>query len=412
VSVPASRDVFTPGYFMPVNTLKTPYRILLDHIHGCVVPVVVRVPGRVNLIGEHTDYNGGLAMPAAINRYLYISVSKSDDDDLHLYADGFDNFHTELSSLYPQPGAWHTYVQGVAAGLIGQGYNLGGFILHVCGDIPTGAGLSSSAALCCGATLALAALFKLDIKKEAIAVIAQQAEQVFAGVNCGLMDQYACLFGKRGYAMKLDFSTLKFEYVRLNLETLDLVLFDTGVKHNLATTEYNQRRTECATALDKVKGVFPQVKSLREVTMDMLRDAVLITAPVPFKRARFFLEENKRVETVAVALERRMLSLVGGVLYESHQGLSGLYHVSCPELDLLIALAKAEKAVAGARMMGGGFGGSTINLVEKNTPYALQHISETYQKETGIKLKNYRFLTADGARVLDNREIRNIRLDM
>jgi len=396
---------------MRVNTIETPYRILLDNVHDGQIPVVVRAPGRINLIGEHTDYNGGLAMPAAINRYLYISVSKRYDDELHLFATGFDDYQTNLSRLYPQPGAWHTYIQGITAGLKDQGYQLSGFNLHVCGDIPTGAGLSSSAALCCGSVMALDALFGLQIKKENMALVAQNAEQQFAGVNCGLMDQYACLFGKRGYALKLDFRTLEFEYVRLNVETLDLVLLDTGVKHSLASTEYNQRKIECNTALEAVRAHFPAVKALNEVTLDMLYGSVLIPHPVAFKRVRYFLEENKRVTTIAAALERRMLSLVGELLYESHQGLSALYNVSCNELDLLITLAKNEKEIAGARMMGGGFGGCTINLVEKKAKGILTRIAKAYEEETGIPLKSYRLLTADGARVLDNRDIRNIRFE-
>jgi galactokinase len=396
---------------MHINTIQTGYRLLLEKVHNGIEPIVVRAPGRINLIGEHTDYNGGLAMPAAINRYLYISVSKRNDDLLRLQAEGFASVERTLGELNPLPGAWHTYVEGVAAVLMGRGHHIGGFNLHVFGNIPIGAGLSSSAALCCGTVLALDALFKLGLRREEMALLAQQAEHNFAGVQCGLMDQYACLFGKRGYALQLDLQTLKFQYVRLNLETLDLVLLNTGVKHCLAATEYNLRKTETRRALTLVQAHFPAVTSMRDITLDMLYGSVLIPDPVAFKRARFFLEENKRVDTVAVALSRRMLTLVGELLYESHQGLAALYNVSCPELDLLIRLAKEEKAVTGARLMGGGFGGCTINLVEKKNKTCTERIAAEYRAHTGRELTVERLLTADGARILDAREIRNIILN-
>ncbi|SDE85320.1 galactokinase [Mucilaginibacter pineti] len=387
------------------NANPTAYRILLEQVHQGLDPVIVRAPGRINLIGEHTDYNGGLALPAAINRYIYVSVSRRDDDQLNLLAEDFGAHRVALSDLYPSPGNWYTYVEGVAAALIGRGYHIGGFNLHCGGNIPTGAGLSSSAALCCGTVMALDTLFDLHVSREEMALIAQEAEHTFAGVQCGLMDQYACLFGKRGYAVKMDFSTLQFEHVRLNLEELDLVLLDTGVKHSLASTEYNLRKAETRRALELLN-----VNQLRDADINMLYDAVLIPDPVAFKRARFFLEENKRVETTAVALERRMLTLVGELLYESHQGLATLYNVSCLELDLLIRLAKVEKGIAGARMMGGGFGGCTINLVDKKAKGCISRISKRYEEQTGITLKNYRLLTAAGARVLEAREIRTISL--
>ncbi|SHL96628.1 galactokinase [Mucilaginibacter sp. OK098] len=394
---------------MHFNAMMTPYRELLSRTHGGLEPIVVRAPGRINLIGEHTDYNGGLALPAAINRYIYVSVTWRDDEQVNMMAAEFPSKELALSELYPCPGEWHTYIQGVAAVLLGWGYVLGGFNIHVCGDIPVGAGLSSSAALCCGTVMALDALFDLQLTRQEMALIAQQAEHTFAGVACGLMDQYACLFGKRGYALKLDFRTLQFEYVRLNLEFLDLVLLDSGVKHSLASTEYNLRKMETGRALSRVQEKHATVERLRDCSLEQLYDEVLVADPVAYKRAKFFVEENKRVETAAVALDRRKLTLMGDLLYESHQGLTALYQVSCAELDLLIQLAKEEKSVVGARMMGGGFGGCTINLIEKKYKSCIGRLQAEYERRTGIPLKAYRVMIAEGARVCNNRELRQIK---
>jgi galactokinase len=372
-------------------------------IHGTERPVFVRAPGRINLIGEHTDYNDGLAMPAAINRYIYLAATRRDDYQINLHADGFESKVSGLAELVPAPGKWYTYVLGTVSALLKR-KRISGFNLSISGNIPAGAGLSSSAAICCATAIALDALFELKLHKTEMALIAREAEHNFAGVKCGLMDQYACLFGRSGYALKIDFRTMGFDYVPLGMTDHQFVLCDTGVKHDLAATEYNTRRLECAAALEMVQVHFPSVGSMREITMDMLYSSVLLQYPLAFKRARYVVEEIDRVEQAAMAMCRGNMEYLGRLLDASHQGLRDLYAVSCKELDLLQLLAQTEESVLGSRMMGGGFGGCTINLVPKESKPSLDRIGERYQQHTGRKIKIYKLRSADGASIIHRDE--------
>ncbi|RYY27212.1 MAG: galactokinase [Chitinophagaceae bacterium] len=370
-------------------------------------PVVVRAPGRINLIGEHTDYNRGLAMPAAIDRYVYVAVSLRSDSRMNLQASGFDPFIALVADVSPCFGAWHSYVQGVVSVLLEKGHLVEGFNLYVTGDIPVGAGMSSSAALCCGTVMALDHLFGLGLELGEMALVAQAAEHRFAGVNCGLMDQYACLFSKAGHVLNLDLDSMEYALVPLSLVGAELVLLDSGVKHSLASSEYNKRREECERAVRLVGKHWSgtgDASSLREVSMDQLYEKVLVADPVSFKRSKYVLGENERVMAAVWALLKGDLVAFGDLMFSSHFGLRDLYQVSCPELDFLVQAAGSSARVLGARMMGGGFGGCTINLLTKEVSVFVERMRAEYKKVYGMELRSYTVRLSDGASVLSDLE--------
>jgi len=369
--------------------------------HGSSAEVAVRAPGRINLIGEHTDYNQGLAMPGAIDRAVYVLVSARPDHRMVLEAEGFAPFEGGLDAMEPIAGAWHNYVRGIVGVLSSQGHRLGGFSLYVTGDIPAGAGLSSSAALCCGTVMALDRLFRLGLSREAMAGVAQAAEHRYAGVECGLMDQYACLFGRKGHVLLLDFETMAHELVPLDLKGARLVLLDTGVKHSLGDTAYNLRRQQCRKAAEMAS--FGRADSLRQVRMAELCERVMLQDAEVFARARFVLDENERVSGAAGFLNLGDLVAVGDLMFSSHKGLRDGYQVSCPELDFLVERASRLPGVLGSRMMGGGFGGCTINLVADTQEDFKERMSDAYLKAFGRELKAYGVSLSDGAEVLEDR---------
>ncbi|MFD0792045.1 galactokinase [Mucilaginibacter litoreus] len=361
--------------------------------------IIVRAPGRINLIGEHTDYNGGLALPMAIDRYIEVTVRPRTDELLVLWSPEFGGINLPLQDLRPAPGTWHTYVQGVCHALLEAGHRLGGFELDAGGNIPVGTGMSSSAALCCATVMALNALFELKLNRHEMALLAQRAEHTFAGVQCGLLDQYACLFAKKGYALKMDFSTLQFDYIRVELPKHSLLLLDSAVKHSLAATEYNLRKQECRRALELVQVRYPRVTAMRNLSVSHLQECVLHEDAVAYKRARFFLEENSRVEQAVAALKARDMAAFGRLLNESHRGLADLYQVSCPEIEKLWRMAAVRDNFLGARLMGGGFGGCTLNLTKMPASGGLASLGKEYAEFSGKDLKHYLLKSADGAQV-------------
>jgi galactokinase len=380
----------------------------LGDFEGCfssLPEVVVAAPGRVNLIGEHTDYNLGLALPAAIDRKVLVGVSRRSDELMVLRAFEEEGFEGSVLEVAPLSGMWHNYVRGIV-GLLSDGFGgvggvgngaLGGFNLYVRGDIPVGAGMSSSAALCCGVVMALDALFALGMDRKAMALVAQRAEHEFAGVACGLMDQLACLFGKAGHAMLLDFASMEMELVEVDLRGASLVLLDTGVKHSLAASEYNLRREECLRALALVGN---GASSLRGVLMDELVERVKGVDGVAYDRAKFVLEENVRVLAARDMLASGNMAALGDLMLSSHRGLSRYYGVSCAELDFLVEHASLLPSLLGARMMGGGFGGCTINLVQGDVAEFVATLSDGYQQEFGRQLMAHPVSLSEGAMIV------------
>lgn len=361
-------------------------------------PLVVRSPGRVNLIGEHTDYNEGFVLPAAIDKAIYVATSKRNDTKIHLYAIQFDeDYEVALSDIAPSKH-WHTYILGVVNQLVIRGYQIGGFNMTIDGDVPLGAGLSSSAALESAVVFALNELFELGISRLEMTQIAQKAEQTYSGVMCGIMDMFASIMGKKNHVIRLDCRDLSYEYFPLELGDYKIVLFDTQVKHALAESAYNDRRSQCEEGVRILQQKHPDIVSLRNVTPAMLDNDFLKKAGQNvFNKCQYVVEENLRLLTGCELLQKNDIAGFGKKMNQTHLGLSKLYEVSCAELDLLAAWATEEPAIAGARMMGGGFGGCTINLIKENEIDGIfNRFSPKYHAATGKNLKMYVTSPQDG----------------
>ena len=354
-------------------------------------PIIVRSPGRVNIIGEHTDYNNGFVLPAAIDKAIYVAVSPRNDEQIKLYSGEFDkSFDTSLTKLKPTKEGWPNYILGVADQLMKRGYAIKGFNLAIDGDVPIGSGLSSSAAVECATAFALNEIFKLGISKKDLAFIGQKAEHTFAGVMCGIMDQFASVFGKKDHVIKLDCQSLDYEYVPLKLEGYKILLLNTNVKHSLASSEYNTRRAQCEQGVAWIKEHHPEVNSLRDADMEMLHKYVQPKDALIYKRCKYVVEEKERLLTGCEDLKKGDLKSLGRKMFQTHDGLSKEYEVSCKELDFLVDAVRNNPDIVGARMMGGGFGGCTINIVKEEAIDPLvKSIGESYEKNMGKELTAY-----------------------
>ena len=363
-------------------------------------PVIFRSPGRVNILGEHTDYNEGFVLPAAIDKNIYIAISKRNDNIIQLYAADFDEIYTtDTANVKVSSTQWANYILGVVDQLQKKGHALTGFNIVVDGDVPIGAGLSSSAAVECATIYALNEIFSLGLDRLTMTPLAQKAEHVFAGVNCGIMDQFASMFGKKDHVIKLDCRSLDYEYVPLKLEGYKIVLLNTNVKHNLAASEYNTRRQQCEKGIALINEHRPEIKSLRDVTMDMLKKYVEPTDPLVYQRCKYVVQENERLLMACEDLKKGNITALGEKMYETHNGLRFFYDVSCKELDFLVEYVKNIPAVAGARMMGGGFGGCTINLVKEEAIEKLvADVSLAYTEAMKLPLTAYIASIEDGTK--------------
>ncbi len=366
-------------------------------------PILVRSPGRINLIGEHTDYNEGYVMPAAIDRDIVVAIDYSIDDHSTLYSvkhNEFFSFHTSDPARVKSP-LWANYLLGVVRKFMDVGKVVKSFNCVVDGDVPTGAGLSSSAALECSFAFALNHLHRFHIPKLQLITIAQWAEHNYAGVKCGIMDQFSSMMGLAGKAFVLDCRSLEYRYFPVNLKAVSIVLCDSMVKHSLASSEYNTRRTECEQGVQIIKKHYPQVSSLRDVTLPMLEDYKTEFPEKVYNRCRYVVQENARVLAASKDLENNDLSSFGKKMYDTHNGLSELYEVSCEELDFLVEESKKITGVLGARMMGGGFGGCTINFVQDlEVKDFIAKMSQAYDKRFGVQMNTYVVSIKDGTGIL------------
>lgn len=386
------------------NTIQTTIKVDVEDLKKSfhelynATPLVVKSPGRINIIGEHTDYNNGFVMPAAIDKAIYIGVSKREDDEVHLFAKDYGQSHqVKLSELAVSEKGWPNYILGVADQILKRGYHIGGFNLYIDGDVPLGAGLSSSAAVECATVYALDQLFSLSISKLDTALIAQKAEHVFAGVSCGIMDQFASVFGKKDHAILLDCRSLEYQYVPLKLDGYKLLLLNTNVKHSLANSAYNERRAQCEQGVAWIKEQHPEVNSLRDADLQMLDQCVRDKDSDVYEKCKFVVSENIRLIQAAEYLKDGNLAALGQLMFETHDGLSNKYKVSCKELDFLVDKVKQTDTVLGARMMGGGFGGCTINIVKNEAVDDLiASIAASYSKEFDLNLDAYIVTTASG----------------
>jgi galactokinase len=328
-------------------------------------PILIIAPGRINLIGEHTDYNNGFVMPAAIDKCVTFAVAKSNTNTSTVLAIDLNEEISFSINELTVSNDWSTYLKGVVYGFTQMGLDIGNVNVVFQSTIPIGAGLSSSAALCCGFAFAINELFDFKLDKLALAKIAQQTEHTFAGVKCGIMDQYASLFGKKGLAMLLDCRSLQHQYFPLALHDHSLLLVDTKVKHSLASSAYNKRRESCEEGISAIQQKYKAVQSLRDVTASMLAEFSAQLSTETISRCSYIVSEIDRTQKAAQLLKQNKIVDFGKLLYETHEGLSTDYEVSCDELDYLVNLAK-EHNITGARMMGGGFGGCTLNLIQSS----------------------------------------------
>ncbi len=337
--------------------------------HGVSPQVFVMAPGRINIIGEHTDYNLGYVLPTAINKYIYFTISIRTDLMFNIYAKDLEKeYHFNIENQDDNESyQWYHHITGVIKEFIKRGLSpTFGLDISYCGDIPLGSGLSSSAAVESGIACAINQIFHFNLPKIDLAIIAQDTEHNHIGVKCGIMDMYASIFSKKDYVLQLDCKSLTHKYAPLHIEGYRFVLVNSGVKHSLADSAYNQRRNQCEQGVAYFKTIDPQIESLRDVTISMIEQSQTNIDSLIWQRCKYVVEENLRVLSTIRALENNDIKEVGSLLYESHYGLSKEYEVSCEELDYLIDLVKDLPYAAGARMMGGGFGGCTINLVEND----------------------------------------------
>ncbi len=370
-------------------------------------PLLVASPGRINLIGEHTDYNDGFVLPAAIDKYIYIASQKRSDNEIHIYSINYEElFVGNYNELKPSGKLWPDYLLGVVDELKKAGYETGGFNAVFDGDIPQGGGLSSSAALECATAFSLNQLFNLELQKLEIVKIAQAAENNFVGLKCGIMDQFASAFGKDKHLIKLDCRSLDYEYIPFKNHDVKIVLFDTGVKHTLASSAYNERRLQCEQGVKWIKAYHPEVESLRDVSVDMLVNYVRIKDEVIFDRCDFVVKEIARLQNACNDLLHNDFEQFGKRMFETHEGLSKDYAVSCDELDFLVDAVKNNPNVLGARMMGGGFGGCTINLIKADAvDEIIKEISTKYKNYKGFEPKIYHANLSDGTHSIEKEEI-------
>lgn len=370
-------------------------------------PFVFCAPGRINLIGEHTDYNNGLVLPAAIDKHVVLALAKRTDNEIHIFSQDYQEMHvSSLTSLSKSENLWPDYINGVIDQMLGDGKELTGINIAFGGDIPQGAGLSSSAALECATAVALNTVFNLGYTSLQLARIGQAAENQFVGVNCGLMDQFASVFGKAGHLIKLDCESFEHTYIPFNSKDYSVILFDTQVKHSLASSAYNERRRQCEYGVELISKHHPEVTSLRHATPEMLRNYVQPVDKVVYDRCDFVVSEIQRLHDACDDLIAGDFIQFGKRMFETHYGLQHKYEVSCRELDFLVDFVRDYPEVIGSRMMGGGFGGCTINLVKTDALATLSdRASRAYKEALGIDMKVYQVAIVDGARILsDNSE--------
>jgi len=367
---------------------------------------IFRAPGRVNVIGEHTDYNDGFVMPAALEFYTWVAAAKRGDRVLEAYSAHFDEkVSLSLETLDGPPGRhWSDFIRGVAAVLQNAGYTLAGANLVIHGDVPLGAGLSSSASLEVATGLALSSLSGVEIPRLELVKLCQKAEHDFVGTRCGIMDQFVAVHGAAGHALMLDCRSL--EYQRLPMpHDFRLVVCNSMVRHELASGEYNRRRADCEEGVKLLQPHLPGVRALRDVEVGDLEAWKHLLPATVYRRCRHVVTENQRVLAAAKALRAGEADRFGQLMYQSHASLRDDYQVSCKELDLLVDLASSCPGVYGARMTGGGFGGCTVNLLRADAATSFEeHMARAYREATRILPEIYVCEPGQGAQAWPDKE--------
>lgn len=366
--------------------------------------VLASAPGRVNLIGEHTDYNDGFVLPMAIPFSVNLAVRRRSDRQVGLFSVDFGQrvMVDGKGPIRPNEHRWANYPLGVIWALQEIGVDLPGIDLAIQGNVPQGAGLSSSAALEVATAVALRRLEGLEIENQDLARLCQRAENDFVGMNCGIMDQFISLMGREGYGLFLDCRSLEYTHVPLGLNDYRILICHSGVKHSLVDSEYNKRRKECETGVTALQALLPGIKALRDVGLDDLTAWEGRLDPVVFRRCRHVITENQRVLQSVTALKTGDLSSFGMLMNASHDSLRDDYEVSCAEIDLLIDLARQQPGLLGARMTGGGFGGCIVNLVLNSAIEAfVDEVGTLYREQTGITPRFYVGMAVEGAHIIE-----------
>ncbi|PID68571.1 MAG: galactokinase [Flavobacteriales bacterium] len=366
--------------------------------------LTINSPGRINIIGEHTDYNNGFVMPTAIDKKIRFKFRKNNSQTTcNVRSSNFNSgFTFKLDMVQKSKNQWENYILGVIHEIQQLSDKLQGFDCTFESNIPVGSGVSSSAALECGVAYGLNELFQLGLSKQTIVELSQRAEHNYIGTKCGIMDQFASVMSKKGHVILLDCQSLDYEYVPLKIEPYKILLLNTNVSHNLASGEYNIRRNQCEKGVSIIKQKYPEVNSLRDVSMDMLNEFKTKIPEVVYRRCVYVIEEKNRVLSSVEALKANDLNLLGKNMYQTHKGLSEMYEVSCPELDFLVNFSKNYDTVIGARMMGGGFGGCTINIIHKDAiDNFIAEAKSAYFEAFNIKLTAFEANPSEGTSIVE-----------
>lgn len=367
--------------------------------------IYVKAPGRINLIGEHTDYNEGFVMPAAVDQSICFAVRRSDNPSLCRITslDEGETFESPIDEIKPmKKGAWQNYILGVIDEIRKTGRQINGFDMVFSGNIPQGAGMSSSAALECGTCFALNSLCELKLTNLEMIKISQRAEHHYAGVKCGIMDQFASMMGQAGQAILLDCRSLTYLYSPVSLNNYSLVLLNSNISHSLANSAYNRRHEECEEGTHELQKYFSEIDSLRDATMVHLEKAKANISDVVYRRCKYVIEENDRVTQFHAALTGNKSEVIGNLLKSAQLAMEREYEITCPEIDFLAGLANKTPGVLGARMMGGGFGGCTLNFVEtKKAEKIVSSIREKYLEQFDLEVTVIPIRLSDGVGVIE-----------
>ena len=365
-----------------------------------VPTVTVQAPGRINLIGEHTDYNNGYVLPAAIDKHIILQMRRNGTSGIVNLTDlkWQKTFSFDLHDFAPVEKGWYSYIMGVVHELQILGADIGGFDAEFEGNVPIGGGMSSSAALECSFAVGLNELFGLGFDKWQLIKASQMAEHNFVGIKCGIMDQFASMMGRKDCVMLLDCRSLAYQYFPFELGYYQLLLLNTNISHSLASSEYNTRRRECEEGVAFLKKHFSDINDLRDISLAQLAYCQDKMPAQIFRRCHHVVFENQRVLEATKALLKKDFNKLGELLYQSHLSLQYDYEVSCPELDFLVQQTIDKEYILGSRMMGGGFGGCTINIIEKSMVVEfVDHVSAAYLKKFGIDLTPIEVAIGDGA---------------
>lgn len=367
-----------------------------------VQELVIESPGRINLIGEHTDYNLGYVLPTAIEKKITFKFKKNNSKtECNLYSLGYNTgFTLSLDKIAKSNVEWENYILGVLNEILLKTDKLRGFDCTIESKLPMGSGLSSSAALECGLAYGLNELFDLGLSKMDIVFLSQKAEHSFVGTQCGIMDQFASVMSEKGHVILLDCQSLEHQQIPIQIDPYKIIMLNTKVAHNLASSEYNTRKQECEEGVAILKRHYPEVTSLRKSTNEMLEACKGEMSATIYKRCSFIIRENERVLATANALRNNDLKLFGELLYEAHDGISKCYEVSCPESDFLVDFSKQYDAVLGARQTGGGFGGCTLNIVHKDmVDEFIKEATKAYKAAFNIELDAFEVKPSAGTHI-------------